>query len=84
MELGIRESTGFEMNNKLRNFARSEIKKGLHKLPERCHVLFKRMYSRDGDLSTDIDIVVDRMPVSKLDWAMQQVDRSVEIEGNKV
>lgn len=70
------------MNKKLSNFARNYIKDGLKKLPEKCTVLFKKMYA-NGDITLDIDIVVDKMPDSKLDWAMQQVDRSIEIEEQK-
>lgn len=64
------------MNEKLQAFARSELKKGLAQLSESQQLLFKRMYSHKN-LDRPIDAVVDKLPVGKLDWAMQQIDRSV-------
>lgn len=60
------------MNQTLQDFARQELKAGLAKLPESHHNLFKRMYSHKN-LSLPINEVVDKMDVSKLDWAMTQV-----------
>ena len=65
------------MNTMLQEFARKELKEGLAKLPESHHMIFKRMYSH-LDLSKDINAVVDTMPEDKLDWAMQQVQRSID------
>ena len=65
------------MNEQLQEFARGELKSGLMLLPEAAHLLFKRMYSPD-DLSVHIYDVVDNMPEEKLDWAMQQVQRSID------
>jgi len=65
------------MNKQLQEFARNTLKKGLAKLPESNRTLFKRMYSHK-DLSLDINNVVDHLPVDKLDWAMQQVERSLQ------
>lgn len=67
------------MNEQLQHFARQELKDGLGKLPEKCHMLFKRMYSPD-DLEKPINDVVDIMPDDRLNHAMQQVSRSIEIE----
>lgn len=67
------------MNTDLENFARQELKQGLSKLPDRCHLLFKRMYGH-GDLEANINDVVNAMPVDTLDWAMQQVQKSLVIE----
>ncbi len=64
------------MNKQLQDFARSEIKKGLAKLPESNHLLFKRMYSHEN-LDLPINDVVDKMEYERLDWALQQVERSV-------
>ncbi len=82
------------MNDNLQNYARSELKKGLAQLPESHHILFKRMYAfppnypegmtpqeahkTRADLDMDINDVVDVMPERKLDWAMQQVQRSID------
>ena len=67
------------MNNQLQEFARRELKDGLAKLPESNQLLFKRMYSHK-DLDKPIDDVVDSMDYDKLDWAMQQVQRSIDKE----
>lgn len=65
------------MNKELQDYARSQLKDGLSKLPKSNQHLFKRMYSHK-DLEKSIDQVVDDMPEEKLDWAMQQVQRSVD------
>lgn len=65
------------MNDQLQQFARNKIKNGLVKLPESNQLLFKRMYSHK-DLTLDIEDVVDLIPEDKLDWAMQQVQRSLD------
>lgn len=65
------------MNNKLKSFAREELKKGLSQLPDGWHRRFKQMYS-PKNLDMDINDVVDKMPEEKLDWAMQQVENSLE------
>jgi len=67
------------MNNQLQEFARRELKDGLAKLPESNQLRFKRMYSHK-DLDKPIDDVVDSMDYDKLDWAMQQVQRSIDKE----
>jgi hypothetical protein len=64
------------MNKQLQEFARQEIKAGLSLLPESHRIIFRRMYSHK-DLSKDINLVVDDMPDDKLDWAMQQVQNSI-------
>lgn len=69
------------MNNQLQEFARTQLKDGLVKLPGNNQLIFKRMYS-PGNLDADINDVVDLMPEDKLDWAMQQVQRSLDKLGN--
>jgi len=64
------------MNSQLEKFARDTLKEGLAELTEANHLIFKRMYSPD-DLTLDINEVVDSMPSNRLDWAMQQVERSI-------
>ncbi len=64
------------MNKQLKEFARSTLKKGLAELPESNVLLFKRMYS-PNDLTIDIATVVALLPEDKLDWAMQQVERTL-------
>lgn len=63
------------MNESLQNHARKELKDGLSKLPENHQNMFKRMYS---SVNTSINDVVDSMDEDKLDWAMQQVQRSID------
>lgn len=65
------------MNNQIQEFARQTLKDGLAQLPERNRMLFKRMYSHKN-LDININAVVDKMPEDKLDWAMQQVQRSLD------
>ena len=64
------------MNNQIQDFARQTLKDGLSQLPEDSQLLFKRMYSHEN-LEASINDVVDSMPEDKLDWAMQQVERSL-------
>lgn len=63
------------MNDKLRKFAKDYLKNELPKLSAKSINLFKRMYSHQN-LDLDINDVVDNMPNEKLDWAMQQVERT--------
>jgi hypothetical protein len=64
------------MNDKIQQFARQELKDGLAQCTDAQQFMFKRMYSH-GNLDLDIDQVVDNMPEEKLDWAMQQVQRTL-------
>lgn len=70
------------MNSQLQDYARSELKKGLSQLPESYQMMFKRMYSHNK-LGSSINAVVNSMDESKLDWAMQQVSKSLEIQRKK-
>ena len=65
------------MNEQIQEFARQTLKDGLAKCTEGQLGLFKRMYSFD-DQSRTIDEVVDQMPDEKLDWAMQQVQSTLD------
>ena len=64
------------MNSQLQSYARQNLKDGLAQLPNSNRLLFKRMYA-NGDFSLQINEVVDLMDEDKLDWAMQQVERSL-------
>ena len=66
------------MNKELSTFAREYLKYGLSKLSERHHNLFRRMYGLKRPLDTDINIIVDLMPDSKLDIAMTQVRQTLK------
>lgn len=65
------------MNDQLQQFARETLKAGLRQLPDAWQLTFKRMYSHK-DLDKPIEAVVDAMPFEKLDWAMQQVQGSID------
>lgn len=65
------------MNDALVAYARQTLKDGLEQLPESNQHFFKRIYSHDN-LELPIDEVVDNMSEDKLDWAMQQVQRSID------
>jgi len=56
---------------KIHKHKRSEIKRILSKLDESNRDIFMKMYSHE-DLDKDINVVVDELPVKKLDWALQQ------------
>ena len=65
--------------------ARDELKAGLARLPAANHRVFKLMYANDSKGCTneqaaewDINDVVDAMDSSKLDWAMQQVQNTLD------
>jgi hypothetical protein len=72
------------MNEKLESYAREELKAGLAQLPADWQRMFKLMYARDGGKRSvedaeamPIDDVVEQVPAEKLDWAMQQVQNSL-------
>jgi len=65
------------MNKQLQRYARMTLKVGLSKLPEENNLIFKRMYSHKN-LDAKINDVIDALPEDKLDWAMEQVQRSLD------
>lgn len=76
------------MNAILQKFARDWLKSKLKECsPAQTHI-FKRMYvirnghgakiEIDAANSATIEEVVDKMPSEKLDWAMQQIERTIE------
>lgn len=69
------------MNDQLQEYAKDALKKGLALCSEGQQMLFKRMYSHKN-LSAEINDVVDSIEAEKLDWAMQQVQRTIDIEIN--
>lgn len=73
------------MHAMLRAHARDYILKYLILLPEQCHITFRLMYGRKNGhrtvvetLSIPLVTVVMEVPDNKLEWAMTQVDKSVE------
>jgi hypothetical protein len=65
------------MNEQLKNFAKTQLKDGLKQLPDNMQTIFKRIYSPDN-LELSIDEVVNNIPQEKLDWAMRQVENSLQ------
>lgn len=59
------------------DIARAELIGGLHQCNEAQVHMFKRMYSYKN-MEADIETVVANMPEEKLDWALSQVDRTLE------
>lgn len=78
------------MNDQLRDLARQPLKDGLARCTEAQQAVFKLMYSEPTDSwsrtpeevarikAANIDDVVDGMPHEKLDWAMQQVQTTLD------
>jgi hypothetical protein len=67
------------MNKQLQNYARNSLKEGLLKCTELQQLMFKRMYG-GGDLNADTNDIIDNMPEDKLDWAMQQIEKTLNKE----
>lgn len=65
------------MNKYLEKYARDFIKTGLGTLPESNRLVFARLYSSKAP-DRPINDVVNSMPKDQLDWAMMQVQNSVD------
>ena len=65
------------MNNLLKETDKNYLKENLAKLPESNQHLFKQMYAK-GKMDLDINTVIDNMDEEKIDWAMQQVKKTLE------
>lgn len=65
------------MEASIEAFAREQLIEGLSFCNEAQVNLFKRMYSHKYP-EADIETVVANMPVDKLDWALHQVNRTLE------
>ena len=65
------------MNEILVEYARENLKEGLKKCTDKEQFMFKRIYSHN-DLELQIGKVVDNMSDEKLDWAMRQVQRTLD------
>lgn len=73
------------MNEQLQKFAREQIKEGMAQLNASHHRIFRLMYGRNNGKrgvadaeAMPIDDVLAEMDGTKLDWAMQQVQRSIQ------
>ena len=65
------------MNKQLQDHARKTLKEGLSQCSAFQRGLFNRMYNPDN-LGKNINDVVDMLEEDKLDWAMQQVQRTLD------
>lgn len=65
------------MNNITENFNRDWLKENIALCNESQQQMFKRMYSHNN-LDLDVNSIIDKMPEDKLDWAMQQVQHTLE------
>lgn len=77
MMRGVKRSIGKIMNKQIEAYARKTLKEGLRKCTAKQRLFFKRMYSH-LNLSKRYDTVVNEMPADKLDWAMQQVQQTID------
>lgn len=71
------------MNKTIEKFARQTLFKKLSQCTKEQILFFKRMYSYK-DLEKDTKKVVDEMPLDKLDWALSQVEATIEKNKNKL
>ena len=72
------------MNEQLQAHARDTLKEGLAQCSDGEQLLFKRMYAH-GNLDMPINEVVDNMDTDRLDWAMDQVKRTLDKkQGDKI
>ena len=65
------------MNKQLIEFARKTLKDGLSKCTAAERKVFARMYSHK-DTSKDVNCIVDGMSPERIDWAMTQVQRTLD------
>lgn len=68
------------MNLELQSYARTYLIENLKKCTDEQVLRFKRMYS-EKDLTAHINDVVNKMAEEKLDWAMQQIERTLKAQG---
>lgn len=64
-------------NETIKKFAKELLKDLLDECTEAQQLIFKRMYC-DKNLEYSINDAVDQMDDDKIDWALTQVERTVE------
>jgi len=65
------------MNDQLETYARNTLKEGLAQCSDGEQLLFKRMYAH-GNLDMPLSKIVNGMDSDRLDWAMDQVKRTLD------
>jgi hypothetical protein len=68
------------MNIELEEYARAYLKNNLTKCTDRQFIIFKKMHAEKHP-ERSIEETVDKLPSDRLDWAMQQVARTLNKEG---
>ena len=71
-----------EMEAEFYRNVRAELLDGLEQCTAGQRGKFKQMYA-NGKTELAIDVVVGRMAKGKLDWAMQQTARTIELNAKK-
>ena len=70
-------------NETIKNAAKEMLKELLTECTDGQKLMFKRMYSHKN-LELQINEAVDQMADDKIDWAMTQVERTVENNRKKL
>lgn len=65
------------MNTTIKNIVKKILKELLIECTDEQQLIFKRMYSHKN-LELSINEAVDQMADNEIDWAMTQVERTVE------
>lgn len=71
------------MNKTIEKFVRKILFKKLSRCTKDQILFFKRLYSHQ-DLEKDTKKIVDEMPLNKLDWALSQVEATIEKNKKKL
>lgn len=69
-------------NQTIINFTKERLKILLTECTDGQQLLFKRMYS-NGNLNLSIYDTVDQMDDNRLEWALSQVERTIEKNNSK-
>lgn len=65
------------MNETIKNLAKKKLKELLAECTEEQQLMFKRMYCHKN-LEFSINEAVEQMADDKIDWAMTQVERTLQ------
>lgn len=68
-------------NKTIIEFTKNKLKDLLKECTDSQQLMFKRMYS-NNNIDISINEVVDNMESEKLDWALTQVERTIQKNSN--
>jgi len=71
------------MNKTLNSAAKEILKNLLVQCTEQQQLMFKRMYCHEN-LNATIDEAIEQMDENKIDWAITQVERTIEKNSLKI